>query len=105
MKSLSEVTDADLGQWIAGASVYNPIEFNVRIVELARTYGFELNDTAWEESLPILNGDLGEVPFDLLEDLGYTSDEALAYLNSQLPDWYYFDFLDGLCLLKDEETA
>ena len=103
--NLSEATDADLGQWVAGSDTYSPVEFNIQVVNLARRFGFELEEHEWLASLPILRGEKGEIPFDLIEDLGYTSDEALAWMNAQLPDWMYFDFIDGLVLCKDEETA
>lgn len=98
--NLNSVTEADLGVWVEGAAVHNPIEFNVAIVDLARAHGFELDEAAWSEDKPVfLNGD---VSYDMLEDLGYVCDEALAWLNEQLPDYFYFDFEDGLVLCKEE---
>lgn len=95
-----EVTEADLGVWIEGATLRNPIEFNVAIVDLAISHGFDLEKEAWEEDKPqFLNG---TPTYDMIEDLGYVCDEALAYLNSQLPDYFFFDFDDGLCLMREE---
>jgi hypothetical protein len=100
---LSDVTEADLGQWVAGATTYNPVEFNIAIVELAIRNGFELDGEAWEADKPKFLA--GDATYDMIEDLGYISDEALACLNGQLPDWYYFDFDDGLVLYHDVPDA
>lgn len=101
MKSLSKVTDANVGQWVAGATMYTPMQFNVAVIDLAREHGFEIEEAAWEEDRPkFLNG--GEdVSFDMIEDLGYVFEEAVAWMNSQLPDYFYFDIDDGLVLLHD----
>lgn len=102
MTKLSEVTEADLGQWIAGATTYNPVEFNVHIVDLAVSHGFELDYDTWASDKPKFLA--GEAEYDMIEDLGYVSDQAIAWMNQQLPDWFYFDFLEGLHLCKDSEV-
>lgn len=101
MKNLNEVTDEDLGQWVAGATTYTPMQFNVAVVDLARSLGFDMEDAAWEEDKPkFLNGG-DDVSFDMIEDLGYLFEEAVAWMNSQLPDYFYFDLDDGLVLFHD----
>ena len=103
MKTLAEVTKADLGQWVAGAAVWNPIEFNIAVVNKARECGFELDEEAWSNDVPtFLNG---EATFDMVEDLGWVFEEALSWMNAQLPDWFYFDLDDGLVLFYDEPDA
>lgn len=97
---LSEVTDAHCGVWIEGASVRNPIEFSVAIVDLAVSYGFEVEPT-WDLDRPkFLSGDYS---FDMLEDLSFVTDVALDYLNVNVADGYYFEFEDGLCLFRDTD--
>lgn len=101
MKNLSEVTAADCGVWVAGASVNNPLEFSVGIVELAKANGFDTTEQ-WEIDKPkILAGD---IDFDTLDSLSLTTDSALEFLNSEsgLPDGFYFDFNDGLCLFFEQ---
>lgn len=106
---VKNVTDADLGCWIEGASVRNPVEFSVAIVELARHNGLEMDDEAWDADIPIFlrQVDEPELTYDMLEDLGFVTDAALDFLNENLPDGYYFDFEDGLYLFReqDEEDA
>lgn len=95
-----QVDDTMVGCWIEGASVNTPIEFSIAIVDLARKHGFEIHEEQWEEDRPIFT--TGEPTFEMVEDLGWASDAALEYLNSNLPDGYFFDFNDGLCLFKDQ---
>lgn len=97
---LKEVTDAHLGVWLEGSSVRTPIEFSIAIVDLAVSHGFEINNEVWEKDKPIMLGDNPE--YDMLEDLGFVTDAALDFLNSQLPRDFYFDFEDGLCLFKED---
>lgn len=101
MNRLSEVTDADLGQWVAGATTYTPMQFNVAVVDLAISLGFEIEMTAWEEDKPLFINGGEDVSFDMIEDLGYVFEEAVAWMNSQLPDYFYFDIDDGLVLFHD----
>lgn len=98
---LEEITDAQLGVWIEGSSARNPIEFSIAIVELAMFYGLEIDVDAWHKDRPkFLSGDFD---FGMMEDLGFVTDASLDYLNEKLPDNYFFDFDDGLCLFKDED--
>lgn len=95
-----DVTDLDLGVWVAGSTLYNPVEFSVRIVDLAIEYGLEI-EPAWEQDKPTFLS--GDAPFEMIEDLGYVTDVALEYLNDMLPEGYFFEFDDGLVLMKDTD--
>lgn len=98
-----EVTTKDLGCWIEGASVRNPIEFSIAIVELAIRHGFEVETSVWTADREVfLNG---EPTFEMLEDLGIVTDVALDFLNTNLPEGFYFDFEDGLVLYQDEDEG
>lgn len=94
-----EVDDTKLGAWIPGASVNNPVEFSVAIVDLAIKHGFELDTESWEADRPKWNTE--EATFEMVEDLGYVTDFALDYLNASVTEGYYFDFNDGLALFKE----
>lgn len=101
-KNTLDVSEKNLGVWIEGSSVRNPIEFNLAIVDLAREHHFEMNHQVWENDKPMfLNG---HATFDMVEDLSFVTDTALDYLNSLLPVGYYFDFEDGLVLFRDEDN-
>lgn len=101
-RRMLNVSERDLGCWIAGASENNPFEFNVKIVDLAISLGFELDTEAWEKDRPeFLNG---EPTFDMVEDLGFASEAAVDYLQSLLPEGFYFEFEDGLYLFFEEEA-
>lgn len=94
-----QVDDSRLGVWIAGASVNNPVEFSVAIVDLAIKHGFELETEQWEKDRSVWNTD--EQTFEMVEDLGFVTDSALDYLNANLTEGYFLDFNDGLCLFKE----
>lgn len=96
-----EVDDSRIGVWIDGASVNNPIEFSIAIVDLAIKHGFEIDEKQWEEDRPVFTS--GEPSFELIEDLGTITDIALDYLNDSVSEGYFFDFNDGLCLFKEPQ--
>lgn len=98
-----QVDDTRLGVWIEGASVNNPVEFSVAIVDLAIKHGFELDTETWEADRPKWNTE--EATFEMVEDLGYVTDFALDYLNQNVTEGYYFDFADGLVLVKEIEVT
>lgn len=98
LRTILSVTHEHLGVWIEKKE---PIAFCIEIVEFARKHHFGIADEAWEADKPIfLNG---EPTFEMVEDLGVVTDIALAYLNSLLPDGYYFDFENGLCLFAEDD--
>jgi hypothetical protein len=101
--NLSEITQNDLGCWIAGSTVNTAAEFSVAIVELARKCGMELEVKIWEEDVPKFLD--GTADIDALEDLGGITDAAMDFMTSQLPEDYYFAFDDGLYLYKDDKTC
>lgn len=96
-----KVDDTKLGVWIPGASVNNPVEFSVAIVDLAVKNGLEIDTAQWEADRPLWNTE--EASFEMVEDLGYITDFALDYLNSNVTEGYYFDFGNGLILVKNLE--
>jgi len=99
LRTILPVTDANLGVWIQGSSVHNPFEFNIALVELARSRHFEIDAEQWERDKPVFLE--GEPTFEMVEDLGFIAESALDYLNSILPDGYYLDFDDGLVLFSE----
>lgn len=100
---LSDVSDAEIGVWIAGSSVHNPIEFNIAIVDLAAIHGLEINLESWGADVWIFTE--GTPTFEMIEELGFVAQDAFDYLNSLLPDGYYFDIDDGFRLCKEEKEA
>lgn len=98
---LKDVTVENVGCWIAGSSVNNPIEFSVAIVDLAIGQGLEVVTETWEADRSVFLE--GEPDFEMVEDLGYLTDVALDYLNENVAEGFYFDFDDGLCLFQEEE--
>jgi hypothetical protein len=98
---LKEVTVENVGVWIAGSSVNNPIEFSVAIVDLAIGHGLEIDTEVWNADRNIFVD--GEPDLEMIEDLGFVTDVALAFLNDQVAEGFYFDFEDGLCLFTDDE--
>lgn len=99
-KIMLDVTDKDLGVWVPFTG--NLFEFNIAIVDLARKHKFEVNEKIWESDKPMFLSN--HATFDMVEDLGFTVDTALDYLNSIVPVGYYFDFEDGLSLFRDEDN-
>lgn len=98
-RTILPVTEKNVGVWIEGSSARNPFEFNVALVELARKHHFEINEEQWEKDVPVFID--GEPTFEMVEDLSAIAESSLEYLNSILPDGYYFDFDDGLCLFAE----
>ena len=101
MPRLQEVTEADCGVWIAGSTVNNPVEFSVAIIDLAISEGMGFENEVWEQDKPVLLR--GDADLEMLEEVAFATDYALQYLNEQLPEWFYFDFQDGLVLFYEEE--
>jgi hypothetical protein len=97
-RTILSVTDANLGVWISNADK-NPFEFNILLVEFARMHHFQVNEEVWNADVPIFL--TGSPTFEMVTDLGFISQSAVDYLNSMLPDGYYFDFDGGLCLFSE----
>lgn len=101
-KDIRVVTRDDCGVWIEGASVHNPVEFSVAIVDLAIANGFELETQVWEADKPkFLDGSFDG---DMLDDLSYVADVALEHLQHTVREGFYFDFEDGLVLYYEDES-
>ena len=101
--NLGEVTETEVGCWIDGSSVRNPIEFSIAIVELAIDNGMpDVVMETWRADREVFLD--GEPSFDMIEDLGFLTDAALDYLNTEVREGFFFDFNDGLYLFKEEDT-
>ena len=99
-KLVLAVTDENVGVWIEGRPVLNPIEFSVALVDLAVSHHFEIETDVWETDKPVFLK--GEPTFEMVEDLGFVAEAAFDYLNDILPDGYYFDIDGGFRLCKEE---
>lgn len=102
-KNLSTNTEEFLGCWLSGSAYYTSAQFSVKIVEIALTHGMEIEKEVWDADVPKFLD--GTADFDALEDLAQITDAAMDYLDSLLPEGYYFEFDDGLYLRKDDDTC
>jgi hypothetical protein len=94
-----EISDENLGTWIH-QGFFTPIEFDIKIVEFAMKYGYDILKEVWELDKPIFLS--GLATREMLDDLRLLADYSVGHLNELLPDEYYFDFDDaGLTLMKD----
>ena len=99
-KNLSNNTEEYVGCWLSGSTTYTSAEFSVKIVEIALEHGMEILKEVWDADVPKFLD--GTADIDALEDLASISDAAMDYLDSLLPEGYYFEFDDGLYLRKEE---
>ena len=93
------VTDENLGTWIH-QGLFTSTEFDIKVVEFAMKYGYDILKEVWELDKPIFLS--GLATREMLDDLRLLADYSVGHLNELLPDEYYFDFDDaGLTLMKD----
>lgn len=101
MSSLADVTHNQLGTWIAGASSHTPTEQNLEIILLAIVNGWSDYDyQAWGEMKKTMAFEPTQSDY---EDLSWTLDDAVEWLNLQLPQGYYFTFVDTDFVLTHED--
>jgi len=102
---LTDVTAQDLGVWLEGCIQYNPTEQNLAIIKLAIKHGWRDYDMeAWQEMYDLNLHATPEPPtYSDTEDLAWVLDDAVEWLNNQLPDGYYFTFEDTHFILTHED--
>lgn len=100
---LSDVKEYDLGVWIEGCTKHTPTEQNLEIIKIAiNTYGWtDYSIEAWQEMYDLYLNE--EVTMSDYEDLSWILDDAVEWLNNQLPDGYYFTFEDTDFVLTHED--
>lgn len=90
------LTDDDLGYWL---SADNPAAFAVRLVDFARSHHFEVDDEAWERDRTFLET-ATELDSETLQAFVEVAESAFAYLNSIVPEPYFFEYVDDVLWLR-----
>jgi len=95
------VSEKDLGVWVSAES-RSLTEQNLDIIKLAIVAGWrQYSVEAYKEMRDLyLNG---EPDMTAHEELSWVLDEAVMYLDSQVPDGYYFTFSEGDFILTHED--
>jgi len=94
---LDEITEENLGCWIDGTDL-SGLFFDFDVVETAIHFGWDINVEDWKE----LKAQAVTYDEAVLEDMAYVADSALRWLESQLPEGYYFE-IDANCLFLTHE--
>lgn len=89
----------DTGIWIEG-SHSNSTDFTVAVVDLAIQHGFEIDQDVWESDRAIFSARVADS--DMYEALDQTYYDALEYLNSILPEGYWFEVYEQSLYLTHE---
>jgi hypothetical protein len=93
MSDYETITADQAGCWLDGAMGWHN---TYRVVAIAETYGFRLNDidqeTMREFRLDSTSADVCEAAHDI-------ADDATDYLSDLAPDGYAFEWDDGLYLV------
>ena len=98
------VTMEETGMWLDG-SHSNDIDFSVALVDLAIQYGFDnyFAVDQFEKDKPIFSARVADE--EMLEDLTYLSEDAIDFLNTSLPEGYFFEIQDGCLYLIHESQV
>jgi hypothetical protein len=97
--NLNDITDEQIGCWIDGTNM-SGADFDIQIVETAIHFGYAINIDDWREiKSQIIDSNYDE---DVLEDTAYVSDDAMTYLELNVPEGYYFE-IDANCLFLTHE--
>ena len=84
-------SNKEAGVVIEGATLFNPTEQALAIIEFAARQGFDID----ENELTHLKLDLDAGTFDSYDELDFVLDDALVYLNTQcVDDGCVFTFVD-----------
>lgn len=91
-----KVTDQNLGTWIY-YGFFTPLEFNIKIIEMAMREGYDIRADIWESDKPLFLS--GMATQEMLDDVHMLADYSVSYLNEIISDEYIFRFTDaGLSL-------
>lgn len=84
-------SNANTGTIIPGATLFNPTEQALEIIQFAARQGFEID----ENELTHLKLDLDAGSFNAYDEVDYVLEDALDYLNTQcVDDGCVFTFVD-----------
>lgn len=82
----------DAGVVIPGATVFNPEEQSINVIEFAARQGFDIDEN--ELTHMKLDFQAGDT-FDIYDEIDYVLEDALEYLNTQcVEDGCVFTFVD-----------
>lgn len=92
--------------WIAFPDSSNPnfdAEFQVSVVELAMSKGYDINTEIWNQDKPkFLSGD---ADYEMREDLFFVADYSIQWMNEQLEDKYALEIDErGLVMVELDES-
>lgn len=79
-KQMKVFTKDDVGVIVLGASQNNPVEQNLKILELATKYGYPMTEQELEMAWEDYRDSNGDLPIEWYETLGEEIEFALAYL-------------------------
>ena len=100
VNDLLDVTGDHLGCWI-DCSQQSGAQFDIQLVETAFHFGFVIDVEDWKE----LKNQLDDYPqFEYLyEDLQVVAESAFDWLNTQIPEGYFFYIQDNSLFLTHED--
>lgn len=79
------------GVIIPGATLFNPEEQSINVIEFAARQGFDID----ENELTHMKLDLETGTYDIYDELNYVLEDALEYLNTNcVEDGCVFTFVD-----------
>jgi hypothetical protein len=85
-------SNTDKGVFISGATLFNPTEQALHIIDFAATQGFDID----ENELTHLKLDLDAGVVDVYDEVDYVLEDALEYLNTHcVDDGCVFTFVDS----------
>lgn len=97
-----EVTPDDCGPWIPAYEVRNFDEFMIRVVDLAIDNGFDISED-WAATRAIVSAHAADDETSMAMNDFYS--DALSYMNSIIPEnFYFYPDSRGLVLMDDEGT-
>jgi hypothetical protein len=76
-----DITAEDCGVWISADEVRNYIEFSVRVIDLAASWGYPV-ENSWEADRAVLMANVADD--DLLSKMDAIYYDAIDYLNADL---------------------
>jgi hypothetical protein len=93
---------SDVGVFVAGATENDSVEQNFKIIDFAITNGFEIDEQELAYAKDEYVQDKDELGWGWFEDIGYVTEQALEYLNTNCVErGVVFTFVDTDFVLLD----
>lgn len=93
---------SDVGVFVAGATENDSVEQNFKIIDFAITNGFKIDEQELAYAKDEYANDYDALGWGWFEDIGYVTEEALEYLNTNcVEQGVVFTFVDTDFVLLD----